>query len=65
MVESTFIEIFNKKQKNMIMDVSISTLNMKSVTSQITILHNYLTLQHPLELQETLKQLEIILFLET
>ena len=117
MVESTFIEILNKKQKNMIIgcvykhpkhevsdftnnyitplldklsnenknimimgDFNINLINYNDDTILVTFLTQcslnlfYLTLQHPLELQETLKHLSItsiiaslsiILFLET
>ena len=37
---NNYLEILNKKQENMIIG-SISTLNMESVTSQITILHHH------------------------
>ena len=83
MVESTFIEILKKKQKNIFGCVclhpkhEVSDFKNKFITPLLDKLSNslnlfYPTLQHPLELQETLKHLLItsiitslsILFLE-
>ena len=96
MVESTFIEILKKKQKNMIIgcvykhpkhevsdfsnnyitplldklsnenkdimimgDFNINLINYNDGNFLDTMFFSYLTLQHPLELQETLKHLSI------